>query len=283
MPHEAFLAATTPLEIGAVADLYRQAHQLRWRPLRITERSLSTRWGLSGRRVWSLLDELARLGLLEVERGGRRRESRVTVYDPTRTEERPQIAVVKHSDRHSDRQNERGRGEDIADCEAQDEAQSDENPIRPETETRENKSAPAAPDGWEEAARVYREEVRPAMGLRDTQLRRSKGLGQQLSRIVKTHKLDEVLLVLRWLAHCQDDRPGGADFHRQRQSGLETIRRHFDRYLDLAQNPPQQATGPPSPPSLPPPPTDDRSDEERDRATARLRALRDRLSTPAAS
>jgi hypothetical protein len=95
---------------------------------------------------------------------------------------------------------------------------------------------------WEACARVYADEVRPSMGLKATSLTRSKGIGLELAKMVKDHGEGEVIEVLRWVAVASDDRPGGADFHRSRQSGLDTLRRHFDRYLDMARNVPKRTT-----------------------------------------
>ncbi len=82
VPYLATEQATDYAEQSAVADLYRRAHSQRWRAIRVTERSLSTAWGLSGRRIWALLDALAAEGLIEVERGGRRKQTRITVRSP---------------------------------------------------------------------------------------------------------------------------------------------------------------------------------------------------------
>ena len=81
VPCEAFEVVEAQ-DYGAVADLYRRAHQLRWKPFSVTERSLATRWGCSGRRVWLILDALAMQDLLTVERGSRRKPSRITMVEP---------------------------------------------------------------------------------------------------------------------------------------------------------------------------------------------------------
>lgn len=273
IPREA-LDACEPAEWIAVVDLYQRANAVRWRTLRLTERAMVARWGLGNRRVWSLLEDLEAMGLLTVEKGGRRAPTRVTVNDPTETGERRESSEARHSDQHSDQQNEAGATPTIVKCAAQPTAQDAETLVRSKTKIQEE----SAPDGWEECARVYRDEVRPSMGLRATKLVRSKGMGATLAKWLRQQTAAEVSLILRWVATCQDDRPGGADFHRSRQSGLDTLYRHRDRYLDMAQNPPgNRATGPPSQP-LSLPPKDERSPEERATATARLRSLRARSS-----
>ena len=83
MPRDA-ITACEPAEYVAVLDLYQRAHALRWRPFRATQRSLSTRWGIGNRRVWSLLESLRDLKLLSFERGGKRKPTVITVFCPTK-------------------------------------------------------------------------------------------------------------------------------------------------------------------------------------------------------
>jgi len=75
----AAIEAVDVSELHAVADLYKRAHSLRWHPFEITERSLRTRWGMSGRQCWRLLHSLERLGLLTITKGSRRSPTVIAV------------------------------------------------------------------------------------------------------------------------------------------------------------------------------------------------------------
>ena len=59
----------------AIADLYLRAHAVRYTRIRFTERELAKQWDVSGRRVWIILDTLGDLGLVEVEKGAKRKPS----------------------------------------------------------------------------------------------------------------------------------------------------------------------------------------------------------------
>ena len=82
VPHEA-LELISQNDWGAVTDLYKRGHALRWRRFEVTIRSLTTRWGVSRRRAWTILEELQSLGFLSVVRGSGGLPSTVEVFDPT--------------------------------------------------------------------------------------------------------------------------------------------------------------------------------------------------------
>ena len=103
VPHDA-LNAVEPREWGAVVDLYKRAHALRWQSFSVTERSMSTRWDIGNRRCWSLLEVLRDLGLLEFTRGGRRRATTIRVFCPT-SEPSECGTRGQHSGRHKGQQN----------------------------------------------------------------------------------------------------------------------------------------------------------------------------------
>lgn len=82
--------------IGAVAQLYRRAHSLRWGWFPVTERELARAWRLTNRKVWALLDGLVVAGLIEVQKGDKRRPTKVRVADP---------ATLRQPDQQPDQQN----------------------------------------------------------------------------------------------------------------------------------------------------------------------------------
>lgn len=136
VPHDA-LEATRIEEWHAVVDLFKRGHALRWRSFEVTERSLGSRWSMTGRRVWGLLQELEGLGHVVLERGTGRTASRVTVLCPTAEQSRQQ----------SGQQNEPGTKRESGDSEAHREAQNGELLTRHETEP-EPRGENTAPPLW---------------------------------------------------------------------------------------------------------------------------------------
>ncbi len=114
VPHEA-LDACEQRDWGAVVDLYKRAHSLRWKPFRVTERSLATRWGCSGRRVWVIIEALELQGLLVLVKGSRRKQSNITLVEPT-----------MHKGQRRGQQKSQGFSSSSSESEAQDEAQDEE-------------------------------------------------------------------------------------------------------------------------------------------------------------
>ncbi len=280
VPHEALNA----FEVGewhAVMDLYKRAHALRWRPFRFTERSLCERWKLSNRRVWSILDALADLGLLEVTRGDKRTESSCHVKCPTR-ESGDSIVEARHRDQHRDQQKDQQNGagtmpvtdEPAAQGAAQGAAQVAAPPTRAETESRDGdprESLPAPPEptlvgppappkidphreAWHTAALFWGSQVLPACGRKPSSGPESpsKGIGSKLMTAVRRDP-DAVLDALRFMAWSQHDR---AEFIRSKRYDLDTVLRHVDTYAGLWRefgdrpvSEPQRRTGGPAPPS----------------------------------
>lgn len=134
VPHDA-LEATRIEEWHAVVDLFKRGHALRWRSFEVTERSLGSRWSMTGRRVWGLLQELETLGHVVLERGTGRTASRVTVLCPTAEQSRQQSGQQNESD-SKPKENER---------EAHSEAQNGELLTRHETEPEPRKENTAPP------------------------------------------------------------------------------------------------------------------------------------------
>lgn len=132
VPHEALEAVDVEFW-GAVTDLFRRAHALRWAPFQVTERSLMSRWNMSNRKVWNLLGELTAHGFIAVERGTKREQSRVTVFCPTAEAD----GEVRQSSRHRTRQKEAGSTEDVDESAAHRAAQPAAPSTRHETEERE--------------------------------------------------------------------------------------------------------------------------------------------------
>jgi hypothetical protein len=83
IPYDAVEAFDGP-ELLLVLELYRRAHALRWRAFNVTERALCARFRIGNRRLRSCLEQLEALGLLTVERGDRRRPTRLSIVCPTR-------------------------------------------------------------------------------------------------------------------------------------------------------------------------------------------------------
>ena len=118
----AALEVTDLREHGAVVDLYKRAHALRWRPFKVTERSLAAKWGVSGRRVWTILERLQCADCLTISKGCKRQQTVISI-----------VAPVKQLGQQLGQQNERVRKPDMEESEAQDEAQDE----APSYETRD--------------------------------------------------------------------------------------------------------------------------------------------------
>ena len=83
VPDDAIEVCENGTEMGLVLDLYGRARRLRWQTLHFTERTLLAKHkGLGNRRMWSLLDRLAVLGLCELNRGDRHNQSTVRLFCP---------------------------------------------------------------------------------------------------------------------------------------------------------------------------------------------------------
>jgi hypothetical protein len=67
----------------AALDLYKRGHGCHWAQFSVTERGLATKWRLSIRRVWSILDDLAAAGLIVMVRGTKRTPTKIRVLCPT--------------------------------------------------------------------------------------------------------------------------------------------------------------------------------------------------------
>lgn len=273
IPHAA-LAAVAEDEWIAVMDLYRRAHMLRWEPLRVTERSLVTKWRLGNRRVWGVLEALRDAGLLEFERGDNRRPTTVRVYSPT--DERQEVADMQqrglHSGQRTVQRSEPESTEDISDRAAQPTAQDAAQDAENLSETRERdlkeNVRPAAggpPPGWEEAVEVYQTVYRPAIGKRvHPPLKPGQGNGKHLSTLLKRHGLEDTTRLLR---HCATSPK--RSFLRERGYDLQTVVRHSQEYLDdaLQETPALRLASPSRPPDpgpRPPPPEELATLEELD-------------------
>lgn len=113
IPDLALAACQNGAEMGLVADLYKRARSLYWRPFHFTERSLLTHHkGIGNRRLWTLLMYLETLELCSITKGGRRKQSILKLHCP-----------VQHRDQHRDQQNDPGskghNGESAAQAAAQ--------------------------------------------------------------------------------------------------------------------------------------------------------------------
>ena len=65
-----------------IVDLYQRAADCGYRPFKVSERSLSTRWGVGNTRIWTILEDLQDAGLLHVRKGDRQRRTILTVANP---------------------------------------------------------------------------------------------------------------------------------------------------------------------------------------------------------
>ena len=231
VPYEA-LDAVDAADFGAVTDIYRRAHSLRWRPFEITQRSLATRWNMTPRQVWRILEGLEFQGLLTITRGTPRKGSILTVNCPTNEEAEPEHRSGNRSGHHISKVS----TEDIGASVSQGEPLSGPSLTRHEKRQREKEQAA----DFVVALAFYNERVRPSFDqpMSPTKLKPSKGQGFHLAQLIKAEGLDDVIEVFQWWATAQDQGLyGGAAFHRAQRSKLETIRRKFDDYLDKARNP----------------------------------------------
>lgn len=138
----------------ALLDLYRRGHSLKWRPFRVTSRSLATGWGCSTRRVWDILETLADAGLIEMTKGGKRQQSIVQVLDPQSLsiDENARVSQaghkVSHKVGHKVDQNTAGGTSVLGDPESQGESQgvSPSYDPDPETLTDDHEISGASPD-----------------------------------------------------------------------------------------------------------------------------------------
>lgn len=119
--HDALAACCDDLDRFAVLDLYMRAHRRRWKPLRVTERSLVSKWHMGNRRVWSLLAELEAIGCARIAKGGRRTPTTIEIFDPTGVQQGDQQGD-QHNGPHSDQHNKRGSSGRTANRAAQDAA-----------------------------------------------------------------------------------------------------------------------------------------------------------------
>lgn len=83
LPYDVVEAFEGP-ELLLALELYRRAHALRWQWFNVTERQLCARYRIGNRRLWSCLGQLSELGLLTIDRGSKRRPTRLLVACPTR-------------------------------------------------------------------------------------------------------------------------------------------------------------------------------------------------------
>lgn len=128
--------------------------------------------------------------------------------------------------------------------------------VEPPTDPPRTKGPSPAALSWEACFQVYNQEVRRNQTMAPTSLTPSRGLGKALDAMVRAHGEAKVLEVLRYIAHTDDDRFGGATFYREKQLSLTQISRHFDELLDKARNPRRPtSTGPPGRPGEWVPPT----------------------------
>ncbi len=101
VPYAALDVASDDREEFAVFDLWRRGHKRRWKPFRISEREVCRKWGLGNRRVWALLEELGRDGLVTFEKGTHRKQSVITVLSPTKEPDPDQQQGQQHCDEGS--------------------------------------------------------------------------------------------------------------------------------------------------------------------------------------
>lgn len=249
-------------------DLFRRGRSLRWRTFSITESSSCTRWKCSNRRMWGVIDVLVELGHAEVERGGPRKPSRITMRCPTR----------KPNEEEDDAQRSRQRKslppkEEIEEPAAQDDAKDNAEPDAPATEdpppafaleiapaTRSTRAGTTRkrPAEFTEALRVWNEEVVPAVRSRGGSvsvhdgLTAAVGLGQALRKRLDAAGLEAVLAVFRWYATSLHPR---AVFLRSSGNELATLigPTKFGEYLAMSRAPePAAGTPPPTPGGRPP-------------------------------
>jgi hypothetical protein len=254
VPDEA-LEAVEPHEWHAVVDLYRRGRALRWQPFTVTERSLETRWRITGRRVWAVLDQLAEMGLITLERGTKRTPSRVTVLCPT--------AEAWQPDQQPRQQNDAATARSSADSVAQDGAQNGALLTRDlERETRSPPTPPPGeamggelillptaadpdpePDAYDLAAAYWTEHVLPALGRENGSAPgRDTKLGRELARSLKRDPAS-VMDAMRFVAEGSADR---AAFLRDRYAKsvtVKTVLTHIDEYAELWR---AEGTGPPA-------------------------------------
>lgn len=124
IPYDAIEAFSGP-DLLLVVELYRRAHALRWRAYNVTQRSLSTRFGIDARRIRTVLDEVHALELGVVEHGSKRRPTRVSIHCPTRQDSAAQDAA---QDAAKTQQNNTGANVKTDDRAAQDAAQDESGP-----------------------------------------------------------------------------------------------------------------------------------------------------------
>ena len=146
----------------AVLDLYKRAHGSRWAPIRVTERSLATRWRIGNRRIWSLLEQLESQGLLTIKKGGNRTPTLITVLCPTK--EGQQSPGVQHDEQRDEQrdgqQNQAGTNGIVGDGAAHDGSARDHlGYARARRGARTGRSGPglggAAWRGWRAIARCF--------------------------------------------------------------------------------------------------------------------------------
>ena len=229
VPYEAHEIASDYAEQSAVADLYRRGHALRWGWFRITERSLSSRWGIGNRRVWSLLESLQAAGLVEIERGGSRKQTRIRVACPTDEEVSVQQGQQQGQQQHQ-QQDESGSPDETGEAAAQDAAQDAAQVAA--TSTRPETKAETEPENdhndFAVAAALWKQLVpggpRPKKG---------RGQGLALNGRIREEGIDAVLTVMRWASESGHSR---ARFLRERGMSLKTLMRpsNFEEYLTFA-------------------------------------------------
>jgi hypothetical protein len=227
VPYEA-LDAIEAADWVAVTDLYKRAHSLRWQSFEVTERSLMSRWQMSGRKCWRVVGALKRLGLLDMTTGSKRNPTLITVFCPTEE--------VQQLGQQLGQQNGRGLTGDMDEGAAQEAAQEAALLTRHEKKQRDMEQAAA---DFVVALAIYND-VRTSFDqpMNRTKLRPSKGQGLHLAQLIKAEGLADVIEVFQWWATAQDQGlRGGAAFHRAERSTIETMRRRFDGYLDKARNP----------------------------------------------
>lgn len=222
--HDALAVCCDELDEFAVLDLYRRAHRLRWGALRVTERSLSTKWRMGNRRVWSLLEQLEAVGVAKITKGGRRTPTIIEIYPPV---------GVQQSDQQSDQQNKPRPTPTSEDRAAQDAAQD----AATLSETRERdlrifrvlaaratyrRAWPSSP-----ASRAITPR-KPRAAPRDD--------GEALWRMIESDEVaDRVVSVLEWLTRS-DHRD--AQTYRTDGRDLVTVWRHLARLSSLAEDMP---------------------------------------------
>jgi hypothetical protein len=114
LPYDVVEAFDGP-ELLLALELYRRAHALRWQWFNVTERQLCARYAMGNRRLWTCLEHLSDLGLLTVDRGSKRRPTRLLVTCPTRelsptgaAYEQQKRSITTAKPQHNEQQNEAG-------------------------------------------------------------------------------------------------------------------------------------------------------------------------------